>query len=143
MQKVFGLLGLGLVCFLTACNGDDDDDDGFVAPGGGTCAARSGAYTLHFAEKSGDCGPVDDQIVVAGGMQMQDPNCTGGPVDTDTCTITSQITCANGDGTETTLAGQIRWDQASTKASGTWQFTLTDSANNVLCQSTYGVTATR
>jgi hypothetical protein len=146
MRNVIGALLFAGAAFSAACSSGDDDDDndsnGFQAPAGGQCAARTGAYTLHFVERSGgDCGAIPDQVVVSGGMQ--DPACQGGPVDADTCTITSQVTCSYSDGTRTSLAGQIKWNAASTMASGVWQLTLTDTASNVLCQSTYDVTASR
>lgn len=129
---------------LTACGGDDDDDsNGFVPPGSGpqACAARTGAYTVSFAEQSGTCGDLPAQIVIA--EEPDDPACVGTTADSGTCTETAAITCPNGDGTATRIAGQLVWDAAGQTGSGTWQITLFDGANNVLCQSTYKVTAGR
>lgn len=135
---------VGFLAYLGACGSGGDDEPGgaFEAPSGAQCSSRTGAYTLRFVERQGgDCGAIPDQIVTSGGMQ--DPSCKGGPVDDDACTITSDVSCSFTDGTQSRLAGQIRWNPASTMASGTWQLTMTDSASNVLCQSIYDVTATR
>lgn len=141
MKKWLILTAVGVA--LAACGGDDDDDDdnGFVAPNGGQCAARTGAYTFKSTEKSGDCGPLPDIISVVGAPP--DPDCTGGPVDDDQCVVTLQNECKNGDGSESTFAGQVQWSADGNSGRGTWQVALFDAAGNLICQSIYDITVTR
>jgi hypothetical protein len=145
MQRFFGLLALMLVCLLTACGGDDDDDNGLGAPNGSAqCADRTGAYRFKFAEKSGDCGPLDDQLAVVGGQSSDPPGCTGGQVESasDSCLVSIDQTCASADGTSQNQVGQVRWSQNGESGAGTLQFTVSDAAG-VICQSIYDLTVTR
>ncbi len=126
-----------------ACGGDDDDGggNGFVPPSDTKCAARTGAYTVSFVQKNGDCGDLDPQIVIADGAP--DPGCTGTTSPADACVETEDVTCPGAQGTSTRIVGQLRWDQAGSMATGTWQVTIADASGLVLCQSTYDVTASR
>jgi hypothetical protein len=140
---------LALMC-ATGCGADDDDDagggsgGGFVAPNPSSqCAERTGAYTIRFTERSGTCGPLDDQIATP--TNEADPSCQDNAVPSaDTCVETSNTTCATGQNTSTKIVGQVRWDASGNSATGTYQVTITDLTDgSVLCQSTYDVRATR
>jgi hypothetical protein len=149
MRNVIGALLLACAAFSAACSSGDDDDDnsnGLGAPTGSTeCQARSGAYTFTFAERSGDCGPLDPQIVVAGGQSSAPDGCTGGqvPSASDSCLVSLDQTCPAAEGTSVTQVGQVRWAADASSGSGTVQVTLLDAGGTVLCQSTYGLTITR
>jgi hypothetical protein len=146
---------LALMCATSSigCGADDDDDaggggggsgGGFVAPNpANRCAERTGAYTIKFTEKSGNCGPLEDQIVTP--TTQADPLCQDNAVpSSDPCVETSNATCDTGQNTSSRIVGQVRWDASGNSAVGTYQLTITDLTDgSVLCQSTYDVRATR
>jgi hypothetical protein len=142
MKMGFAVVGLVLAI---GCSGDDEGEDtGFVPADsqGGPCADRSGAYTVHYEELSGDCGPMNDEIVVA--ESSLGSACEGSSVtSTDNCVITTDVLCPAGGGETFRLSGQVAWSKDGSKATAKIDVGFRDDAGRLLCSSIYRVTFQR
>lgn len=134
------LAGSCLSALALACGGSDSGDM--------TCPDLDGTYLLHYSERSGDCGPLDDQI------EQYDPNepATIEPPDGGACDTTSDISpdgcdveyethCMDESGAAR-ASGSERWTGIE-KAEGIFELELRDAQGDLVCRSVYDVTTER
>jgi hypothetical protein len=82
------------------------------------CADRSGVYLFKMTEKSGDCGPVDPELIDFDRPSPTTCKAKTQSTSADNCDITSTIVCTGGDAT-VTLKSVVHWSTDGSIASGT------------------------
>jgi hypothetical protein len=128
-----------LLALLAGCASSSPKDEP-----SGPCAKRTGTYRFSYHERSGDCGPQSESIVVVNG-QPTDPGagCIGTVGYTsDNCKVTTDATCsaeALGKGLRTRLVGTTTWNHDGTQGGGVSQLSVLDPAGKILCSSTYDI----
>ncbi len=109
------------------------------------CAQGQGSYSVRFAERSGTCGPLSEQIVVIQPNMQFPANCGGTwTVAGDNCSIDLDIKCldaATGQSGED--RGHLVTNADASMVSGVLQFIVTDRNGIQICSSTYNVTYIR
>jgi hypothetical protein len=131
------ILAMGLVAAV-GCGGADDEPSG-------PCAAGSGSYRVNYTERSGNCGPLPEQIVVVPTLALSEIVCTGGPMSSaDLCTVTMDQTCTDTvNDVSTRQEGTVHWNKSASSGSGTTQITLRRINGAFVCSGTYDVSYTR
>jgi hypothetical protein len=116
----------------------------------GPCEQRSGTYRFSFAERSGNCGAIPEQIVTIDAQPMTPPApCMSGEIrySSDNCEVTNvNIVCPeNGvaPGATSTSNGKYTWTRSASSGSGEVNMVVKDDSGLVICQSSYSVSATR
>jgi hypothetical protein len=95
---VIGLVGLG-------CAAEAQDVQA-------ACAPRKGSYVVQMIEKSGTCGPLNDQIVQIDGTEKPPPNCTSTWANTaDNCKSSGSETCTTSTGARITEKGTCTFEK--------------------------------
>lgn len=120
-------IGVGLVVAVVACSG-----------AGGPCQKRAGTYKATYTQRSGDCGPVSEQITKVDAQPTRvDPPCSGSiGYSADNCVVEYTMTCPISGGTAR-ITGKSTWsaDGRSGTATEQWAASVTGSA----CSSAYDV----
>lgn len=133
------LLTLVLAMCLAACGGDDS-----ATGASGPCAALSGSYLIHYAQRAGGtCGPIPDYVAVMipGGASMSETACTGpDQLSADQCTETADMTCVTG-GITVNMRGTLHISVDGSFASGV--FGITKSNGTQSCSGTHDITYTQ
>lgn len=134
----WGILGLWLV----ACGGSEDSG------GDGTCDQRSGTYIARYTERSGNCGPVPEQVdTITVQPVAPEPPCSGTiSYSADNCQVTFEATCPEtglGLDWSSTTDGKVTWNASASKGSGIVQIVLTNANGGIECQSTYNLVSER
>lgn len=108
------------------------------------CAQRKGTYVLQYAERDGNCGPIDEIVETLETQPVSVPDGCKGTItySADNCAVTSDATCPTTGGQDLRVNGKTTWDTLGDKGNGTQQMTLTK-GDTVVCRSTYNVTARR
>jgi hypothetical protein len=121
------------------CGSDKNDEPA------GPCAPGSGSYRVTYVERSGNCGPIPEQVVVTPTLQLADVECVGGPKSSaDLCTVTMDQTCTDAvNNVSTRQEGTVHWNKAASSGSGVTQITIRHVDGTFVCSSTYDVTYTR
>lgn len=106
--------------------------------------SRSGSFQVTYAPTTtNDCGLSATSIVVnvETNMGADMPGCTSQVANSlDMCMVSLDQTCANSDGTGSTLSEHVTWNEAGTHASGLVTFAYSPSPGTVSCISTMNVT---
>lgn len=113
-----------------ACGGDED------------CAKREGMYLVTTTVRSGDCPPLEEQLVSMDGAAPNDPNCSGFTTESeDHCKVTIDRKCSEVSGgylSTSHMKGVVTWSTYG--RSGTGILTVQFSRDNVpFCSGSYGV----
>ncbi len=111
------------------------------------CGGRDGAtYAIDFVERSGDCGPIAEQVATPEASSTAQSACTGGAtVSADQCDVTLDLSCpllGNTAGHEVDR-GTVHWSDEGSIGVGIISIVDFDGADIVACRSTYDVTYTR
>ncbi|MES2359954.1 MAG: hypothetical protein V4529_16565 [Gemmatimonadota bacterium] len=112
------------------------------------CAPRNGTYTVTFHERSGDCGPIAEQLFNAnqstGMVSGQSSNCVNSTTTSaDNCTVTLDITCPTDNGGHVTDRGKVEWAEDASMAGGIVQTIVMPPPGLIGCAETYDVTYVR
>lgn len=94
----------------------------------------SGAYLVHFVERSGNCGQVPDTLIVIGNEPTSECRATYSSVEDNGCKLVDSIECATSTG-DRVLSIQ---DSTCSSIKGTMSITVTGN-----CMGTYDLTYTR
>jgi hypothetical protein len=141
MSKVSHAITVILLGLLLAACGSDSTQDG--------CEARSGSYLYRYDERSGNCGPLAEEVLVLD--SAPDPvelGCevrTGYPIDLEACGVDVDLTCPEpgiGDAATSTWRGSVNWSANADRGSGVMKLVIQD-GDRILCQSSYDVTVSR
>jgi hypothetical protein len=133
---------LGLVA-LGCSSGDDGEESG-------PCEQRSGTYRFSFAQRSGNCGVIAEQILTIDAQPTTPPApCLSGEIrySSDNCEVTNiNIVCPEdgvAPGATSTSNGKYRWSDSGSSGTGEVNMVVKDESGLVICQSSYSVTAVR
>jgi hypothetical protein len=122
-----------------ACGGGSDD-----ASDGGPCAQRAGTYLSQFSERSGNCGPIPEQLDTLTEQPTEPPAPCQGTIaySADNCEVTSFGVCPEeglGPGWTSELDSAADWNSSATQGTALMQFVVKDGSGAIVCQSTYDV----
>jgi hypothetical protein len=141
MPRAVVTLSVGLM--LASCGGGSSG--GAPAPAPFTCAIGelTGAWLVHYVETNGNCGPLNDETVLAGVPQTSS-GCTvqSQQISTDKCTLDIQATCPTTDGLGTQTWVDALHQVSSTKLTGTGTVQVNHPTLGI-CRSTYNITITQ
>lgn len=133
-----------IVVFLVGACGSNEDGSS------GPCSQRSGTYRMMFAERSGNCGDMPEQVTTIDAQPTAPPPpCTSGEIrySADNCEVTNiNILCpedAIAGGATSTTNAKFTWSPDGSTGRGVMSILLTDSSGVAICQSTYDAVATR
>lgn len=129
------LLVVSLVSFVCGCGEMDCRD-----------TELKGSYRIHFSEASGDCGPIEDLVTVAG---SGDPDGSCAMVSEDKsendCHLDMVVECY-----EVSIGADVRTivtrelDESGEQYEDLWDLTMTDhETGDHICHSIYDVSAER
>jgi len=110
------------------------------------CVDRSGSYRVTWTERSGDCGPISEQVIVLDPMTVNQVTtaCKGTITTTgDNCSVTSDLVCTLPSGTVSENRATIHWSEDSSIGGGIVQLVLRADSNGPGCNSTYDESYTR
>jgi hypothetical protein len=115
---------------------------------GGPCSQRSGTYLTQYEERSGNCGPIPEQLqTITEQPTMPEAPCTGAiDYSEDNCSVTSSVVCPEdglGAGWTSTVELKADWNESGSAGTAIVQFVVKDGAGGIVCQSTYNVTITK
>jgi hypothetical protein len=137
-------LALLLVVLVVGCGSSADEGDS------GPCTARSGTYRFSFAERSGTCGAITEQIVTLDAQPTAPlAPCTSGEIrySADNCEVTNvNIVCPEdgiAPGATSTTNGKYNWNESGSSGSGDATIVVRDAGDLILCQSSYRISAVR
>lgn len=122
-----------VLAFIAACGGN---------PKANPCATRNSTYLAHFAEQSGNCGAVPDQVVniSASGEIVLAPGAACEKSEADGCTQRTSNCTSTSAGVTCTSNGSLEFASGGATASGTASISCMGAA---ICTSTYRLTYTR
>lgn len=111
----------------------------------GPCAVRTGSYRTSFVERSGNCGPVPEQVSLQGSPSLAAGCGSGSTLSADNCTLTLDLTCQNPTtGSALVEKGVIHWSEDGAMGGGIVQSIISNAATRAIeCESTYNVTYSR
>lgn len=133
-----------LVCAV-GCGGSDGESSFTCSP-----AERSGTYLLTYTERSGDCGPIPEQLGRLDDAEALPEECMLDAADRwseDACKLERAYTCAE-DGVEPGASGSwvavtTQADDSGGRITGTVTVRILGADGVQLCRSTYDITASR
>lgn len=139
------LVTFSLVVFSAGC-GDDSRPVDRSEPG--NCAQRSGTFSSVFRERSGNCGPIPEQIETVAEQPTEIPSPCSGTIgySDDNCEVTAAYSCPEdglGDGWSSAIELFVEWNEPGTRGEGVEQIRVFDSEGLAACQGTYDVTSNR
>ena len=134
---MIGLLGLVVGCS-SAKNGG----------GSGPCVDRRGTYVVTWHERSGNCGPIPEQVDVVDQNTATGPvpgcvNSAPPPANADNCTVNLDVTCPVQDKGTVTDRGEVNWSHDGSMGAGIIQVIVNDLVGAIVCSETYDVTYVR
>jgi hypothetical protein len=131
------------------CSGSsgDDDDPGSTKPTSCVAGESTGTYLVHFVERSGDCGSLNDRLIRVDDSGLES-NCTEDAptvLSNNDCKVESAVTCIDESTDQRVSQVSVleELEAGGEKLGGTTTFTVRDAGGMFLCSSTYDVTFTR
>lgn len=110
----------------------------------GPCGQRQGTYVLDYTERSGDCGPVSEQIVNVTGAPTVPSSCQGtATASADNCDVKTDYACPDPSAGTDHFTGDVTWSPDGSSGSGIQEITIYSPSGAVACESDYDVTITR
>lgn len=143
MKKIFTVLVVGLI----GCTSSVDEPTPTQTFQKNDCVTAGAQYEFDYYQTSGDCGPIDNQVVaIPEDGVLTTKGCTSGPNSKyEGCSVYLDQTCSgdvNGVSFTIKELGKVDWAEDGSSGSGTMQ--LDGSASDgSSCHSTYRVTAKR
>jgi hypothetical protein len=122
---------------ILGCAASSEDDPG--------CHPRVGSYVQSYAETSGSCGPLSDDIVQISANPEPNPICEGEVWSATelNCKTTGFTTCTLDDGRKITNRGTCRWNGDGSGGTCETQMMFIYPDGSVACSSLYVTTFRR
>lgn len=140
--------GVALFALVTiaACGGSGGSDEKPTV-----CTERSGSYVERFAERSGNCGAIPEQVMMVNSeanARLQDElaKCEYStlPLDAKSCRVELDLKCPGADGYAVVTRGVVDWSADASHASGIISMSLIRTSDQwTECMGTYAVTINR
>lgn len=144
MQRILSAI-TAVACVALGCASASSTEP--VGSGHGQCAPRVGAYRASYTLRTGNCGPIPEEVVIynqidpdAGTQPSSTCSGPGSTMSVDNCEVTFDVTCPNNGyetGGSSRVVGNAKWSVSADHAASTVQFTLFGPAGQVRCTGTY------
>ncbi len=111
-----------------------------------TCVQRQGTYRVQYQERSGDCGPMTEQMVTMNGQpETPGDSCTGEILySADNCEVANvNVKCPVEDVGEMVFNAKMDWSLDGSTGQGEQNVILYDTYGEFVCQSSYDVAIKR